>query len=391
MDFDAGALDKVLKQTLEVMESSKYQIFEIAESARAEILVMKTELQNIMEDINETIEKVDKLELEFKRSRVRLSEVSRDFKKFSEEDIHSAYENATLVQLDVMFYREKEKNLKVRREELHKRIRNIERTVERAETVASQMNVVSEYLSGDFTQVTRIIESAKNRQLLGLKIILAQEEERKRIAREIHDGLAQSMANVVLRTEITEKMLDKKKYDTVKDEIVDLKSQLRIGLEDIRKMIFNLRPMTLDDLGLVPTLRKFVQDFEDRFKINTNFELHGKDSRLPSAIEVAVYRFVQEAFTNAQKHANASYISLSLEMISQQKIVKITVQDNGKGFDIDRIGTKMIEGSHFGLLGMKERIELLEGRLEIESKEHEGTKITMIVPIKIENAEEVDS
>ena len=157
----------------------------------------------------------------------------------------------------------------------------MEKSIERAETIGSQINVVHEYLSGDLNQVTRILESAKNRQQIGLKIILAQEEERKRIAREIHDGPAQSLANIVLRTEIAERMLGKQEFQLVQAELIDLKGQVRSGLEEIRKIIFNLRPMALDDLGLVPTLRKYVQDFEDKTKIRTIFDTIGKEVRLP--------------------------------------------------------------------------------------------------------------
>src|SRR5690606_1394581 len=142
----------------------------------------------------------------FRQARVRLTEVSRDFKRYNEQDIKHAYETATQIQSELIVFREKEANLKYRRDDLQKRIRNVERTSERAEGVVSQINVVLEYLSGNLEQVTRILESAKNRQLIGLKIILAQEEERKRIAREIHDGLAQSLANLILRSEIAERL-----------------------------------------------------------------------------------------------------------------------------------------------------------------------------------------
>src|SRR5690606_24884263 len=102
------------------------------------------------------------------------------------------YEAATQLQLQLTISREKEYQLRARRDELMKRIKNVERTIERAEALVLQMNVVLEYLSGDLNQVTRILESAKNRQQVGLKIIVAQEDERKRIAREIHDGPAQA-------------------------------------------------------------------------------------------------------------------------------------------------------------------------------------------------------
>ncbi|TDF93597.1 sensor histidine kinase [Paenibacillus piri] len=384
--MQVDALDRVIKNAIDVMESSKYQIFEICESVRAERTALNNELQHVIEETTDTIDKVDKYEMEYRRARMRLTEVSRDFKRFTEEDIRAAYELATQMQTQLAMLREKEVHLKARRDDLQKRIKNVDRQLERAETVVSQVNVVLEYLSGDLNQVTRLLESAKNRQLLGLKIILAQEEERKRIAREIHDGLAQTMANVVLRTEIAERMLTKHAYSSVKEELRDLKGQVRGGIEEVRKIIFNLRPMALDDLGLIPALRKFVQDYEEKTKISTRFDLIGKDSRLPSGMEVAIYRLVQEAFSNVLKHAHASHITL--EVTFQQQMVKIVVSDNGVGFAVESIDKKIERGSHYGLMGMRERVELLEGRMEIQSAKDAGTKVSLLIPIKLTSKEE---
>ncbi|MGN7456808.1 sensor histidine kinase [Paenibacillus pasadenensis] len=379
-------IDRVIKNAIQVMEDSKYQIYEICESARKEMLTLEQELNQVLQDTVQTIDKVDKLEMEYRLARIRLTEVSRDFVRYKEEDIKNAYERATQLQLDLMVYREKETYLKARRDDLQKRVKNVESSVERAETIHSQINVVLEYLAGDLTQVTRILESAKNRQLIGLKIILAQEEERKRIAREIHDGPAQSLANLVLRTEIAERMLVKQEFQMVQHELVDLKAQVRSGLEEIRKIIFNLRPMALDDLGLVPTLRKYVQDFEEKTRIHTVFETIGREIRLPSAMEAGIYRLVQEAFTNAMKHASASYVSL--ELTYQSQMVKIAVQDNGIGFDAELIESRAKINSHFGLMGMRERVELLEGRLELESSSGQGTKITIHIPTGVDQRKE---
>lgn len=385
MQFDA--IDKVIKNAIGVMESSKYQMFEICESARSEWEALGRELHQVKEEVSHTIDQVDKLEVEYKRSRIRLTEVSRDFHRFKEEDIRVAYEAATQMQLQLIMAREKEHHLRARRDELQKRIRNVEKSVERAEALVGQMNVVHKYLSGDLNQVTRILETAKNRQLIGLKIILAQEEERKRIAREIHDGPAQAMANMVLRSEIAELMIDRNEYGTLKEEISDLKGSVRNGLEEVRKIIFNLRPMALDDLGLMPTLRKYVQDFEDRTKIHIRFEVIGLEARLPSAMEVAVFRLVQEALANVLKHSKASHAGV--EITYQRQMVKVVIKDNGVGFALDKLEAMIARGnSHFGIMGMRERVELLGGRMDIESEPNAGAKLTMIIPISLDLREE---
>ncbi|WP_141335949.1 sensor histidine kinase [Paenibacillus sp. tmac-D7] len=384
--MQVDVFDRVIKNAINVMENSKYQVFEICESVRAEREALNNELQLVIEETKKMIDTVDRFEVDYRRSRIRLTEVSRDFKRFNEEDIRAAYEAATQLQAQLAIHREKELHLKHRRDDLQKRIKNVDKQLERAETLVSQFGVVLEYLSGDLNQVTRILESAKNRQLLGLKIILAQEEERKRIAREIHDGLAQNMANMVLRTEITERMLAKEAYNAVRNELSDLKLSVRSGIEEVRKIIFNLRPMALDDLGLVPTLRKFVQDYEEKAKIRTKFEMVGKEIRLPSGMEVAIYRLVQETFSNVHKHAQATHVTL--ELTFQQQMVKLTVSDNGMGFSTENIDKKIANGTHYGLMGMRERVELLEGRMDIESTVGVGTKVSMVIPIKSDSREE---
>ncbi|EFM09033.1 DegS sensor signal transduction histidine kinase [Paenibacillus curdlanolyticus YK9] len=387
MDTRIQDINKVISNAISVMEDSKVQIFEICESARKELQALEQELNEVLREAAEVIEKVDQLEHKYRLARIRLTEVSRDFVTFNEQDIKSAYEKATQIQVDKLMYSEKEQYLKARRDDLQKRVKNVDLSIERAQTIHSQINVVLEYLSGDLNQVTRILESAKNRQLIGLKIILAQEEERKRIAREIHDGPAQGLANLVLRMEIAERMIVKQEFEMVQHELIDLKAQVRTGLEEIRKIIFNLRPMALDDLGLVPTLRKYVQDFEEKTRIRTTFETIGREVRLPSAMEAGIYRLVQEAFTNVMKHANATFVSL--EMTYQAQLVKICVVDNGVGFQVEPSEAKTEQpGSHFGLIGMKERVELLEGRMEIESAKDQGTKITIHIPVNAKERKE---
>jgi len=386
VEFQTDAIDRVIKNTIDVMESSKYQIFEILQVARDELTALNKELQRVMDETDETLKKVDKLELQYHRSRIRLTEVSRDFVRYSEKDIRIAYEKATELQLELMMTREREVYLRSRRDELQMRVRSVENSVERAESIGSQMSVVLEYLSGELGQVTRIVESAKNRQMIGLKIILAQEEERKRIAREIHDGPAQMLANLVLRTEIVERMLVKQEFGLVQDEVVDLKGQVRYSLEEMRKVIFNLRPMALDDLGLIPTLRKYVHDFEEKTKLRTTLETRGQEHRLSSAMEAAVYRLVQEALSNAAKHAYPSFVLV--EITYQAQLIKIVIKDNGLGFNVQKLKNPQGNRESFGLVGMRERVELLEGRMEIISAENQGTTIVIHIPTNVEKGKE---
>src|SRR5690606_15297747 len=141
----------------------------------------------------------------------------------------------------------------------------------KAENLTTQMSVVLGYLTGDIRQVGRLLEDTEYKHKMGLKILHAQEEERKRVAREIHDGPAQSMANAILRAEIAEKVLLQEGVERAKDELKELKASIRDSLADVRRIIFDLRPMALDDLGLVPTVQKYIDGLTKKITTQIQF------------------------------------------------------------------------------------------------------------------------
>lgn len=376
--IDISVLDGVIKRTIETVETSKSQIFDIAESARQQGNSMKLELHELRQEITKVIQKVDALELAYRKSRNRLVLVSRNFHMYTEEDIRVAYEDASRIQVDLSIFRERENNLKRRRNDLERQLRTLEETIVRAEKLVSQMGVVLGYLTGDLSKIGEALESAKQHQLMGLKVIQAQEEERKRVAREIHDGPAQSMANVVLRSEIVEKMLKNERVLEAQMELHELKEMVRMSLADVRRIIFDLRPMALDDLGLVPTLQKYIRTCEERMETSIDLVVFGVEPTLRSSVKAAIFRLVQECLNNVEKHAKAKSVQVKLEFV--QDSLSLVVKDDGVGFDLDqRMGT----GGSFGLLGMKERTQLLEGQIEVQSALGEGTKVLFQIPLKI--------
>ncbi|MGE7272694.1 sensor histidine kinase [Brevibacillus panacihumi] len=376
--IDISVLDGVIKRTIETVETSKTQIFDIAESARQQGNSMKLELHELRQEITKIIQKVDALELAYRKSRNRLVLVSRNFHMYTEEDIRVAYEDASRIQVDLSIFRERENNLKRRRNDLERQLRTLEETIVRAEKLVSQMGVVLGYLTGDLSKIGEALESAKQHQLMGLKVIQAQEEERKRVAREIHDGPAQSMANVVLRSEIVEKMLKNERVLEAQMELHELKEMVRMSLADVRRIIFDLRPMALDDLGLVPTLQKYIRTCEERMETSIDLVVFGVEPTLRSSVKAAIFRLVQECLNNVEKHAKAKSVQVKLEFV--QDSLSLVVKDDGIGFDLDeRMGT----GGSFGLLGMKERTQLLEGQIEVQSAPGDGTKVLFQIPLKI--------
>jgi two-component system, NarL family, sensor histidine kinase DegS len=378
VEFDTRILDNAIQATLSAIEDGKHQVFEIAESARKEGQAMREDLSGLQKQVNETINEVDRLEAKYRLARKKLADVSRDFHKYTESAIKQAYDDAHLVQTQVFVARERESQLRARRDDLERRLRNLEQTILRAESLITQLDVAFSYLSGDLQNLGAALKSAEQRQYLGIRVILAQEEERKRVAREIHDGPAQMMANVVLRAEICEKMLDRD-VSKVRTELQDLKQMVRDSLAEVRQIIFGLRPMALDDLGIVPTLRRYLGDFQIKNGIITELKVFGREKRFNSGLEVAIFRSIQEALNNVWKHSRARVATVKLELTDKQ--IAVHIDDDGVGFSVEDALASREEG-HFGLLGMKERIQLLDGKMEIKSVPNEGTRILITLPIQ---------
>lgn len=367
-------LNKILDEMLEVVSNSKDEIFEIGEQSRKEYQEVELELQLVKEKVIKIIDEGDKLERRVKQSRIRLSEVSKNFKSYSEQEVKQVYDETHKLQSELLILREKEEQLKIRRNELERRLINLSETVERAENLIGKISVVLNYLTDDLKGVYETLESAREKEEFGLRIIDAQEEERRRLSREIHDGPAQSLANVMLRSELIERTFRERGIEEAIREVKEVKNMVRSALYEVRRIIYDLRPMALDDLGLVPTLQKYLKTIQEYSNIEIKFVVIGEEKRLPSKYETALFRLVQEAVQNAVKHSQASLIQVNFELRYQN--VNIIVVDNGIGFVKEQK-----EKSSFGLIGMKERIDILGGTLDIHSELNKGTKVMIKIPL----------
>ncbi|HOV79613.1 MAG TPA: histidine kinase [Bacillota bacterium] len=375
--IDIKALDRIIKETLDSIERSKVQIYDIAENTRAEIARVTQELSDIKREAREVISQVDILNVMEKNARIRLVEVSKDFNRYTEKDIKEAYDNAYSLQVELIKLREKEKLLRYRRDHLEISLRRLESTVQRAEKLVSQIGVVFNFLSDGLQDINSKIGELQQTQQMALSIIKAQEEERKRVAREIHDGPAQSMANIVMRAEFCLKLLDMNP-EKVRDELKALQNLVRMSLMDVRKIIFDLRPMVLDDLGLAPAIKRYLAEYKEQYGIQVEFLFFGDQRRLDSSIEIALFRIIQETVTNIRKHARAKNAVVKMEILRRK--VTVHIKDDGIGFDLDKVMAKKdLEG--YGLVGIRERVQLLKGKMSIKTAQGQGTSISISVPV----------
>jgi two-component system sensor histidine kinase DegS len=377
--LDVKHLDKIINSMIDNVSDSKSQIFEIGEESRKEHDALVKELQLVRQELKGIIDRSDTLEIEARKSRGHLAEISRAFNQYGEQDIRHAYETANSIQNDLSIVREMERQMKKRRNELERRLVQLEATILKAETLIGQVTVVLNYLTSDLKQVGEVIENAREQRAFGLKVIEAVEEERKRLSREIHDGPAQTLAQVLLGLDVVERVGQKEGMEASHAELQKYRVMVQGALAEVRRIIYDLRPMSLDDLGLVPTLQKYLHRVNGEYPhLRIEFSSIGKEKRLQSKIEAALFRLIQEALQNACIHANPSQISIRVEY--RENKVLILVADDGIGFDL----SVKKEGS-YGLIGMKERAELLNGELIIHSEFGHGTKVLIHIPIQKED------
>ncbi|ADV94357.1 two-component sensor histidine kinase DegS [Bacillus subtilis] len=380
--MDSKVLDSILMKMLKTVDGSKDEVFQIGEQSRQQYEQLVEELKQIKQQVYEVIELGDKLEVQTRHARNRLSEVSRNFHRFSEEEIRNAYEKAHKLQVELTMIQQREKQLRERRDDLERRLLGLQEIIERSESLVSQITVVLNYLNQDLREVGLLLADAQAKQDFGLRIIEAQEEERKRVSREIHDGPAQMLANVMMRSELIERIFRDRGAEDGFQEIKNLRQNVRNALYEVRRIIYDLRPMALDDLGLIPTLRKYLYTTEEyNGKVKIHFQCIGEteDQRLAPQFEVALFRLAQEAVSNALKHSESEEITVKVEITKD--FVILMIKDNGKGFDLKEAKEK--KNKSFGLLGMKERVDLLEGTMTIDSKIGLGTFIMIKVPLSL--------
>jgi signal transduction histidine kinase len=200
------------------------------------------------------------------------------------------------------------------------------------------------------------------------QVLTAQEEERKRIARELHDDTAQALTSVLVRLRLLERSLEDER---LRRRLTELRDLTGATLEGVRRMAIDLRPPMLDDLGLEAALQSLVQDFSQRWPVKATFT-SSRLGRLPAVVELVLYRIVQEALSNVAKHANASQVRLRLTR--RGRALVLVVEDDGCGFDVE--ATKHSRESGLGVFGMEERLALVGGTLRVESVAGEGTRVS---------------
>ncbi|MBI4401612.1 MAG: Gfo/Idh/MocA family oxidoreductase [Nitrospirae bacterium] len=203
-------------------------------------------------------------------------------------------------------------------------------------------------------------------------------EERTRIACEIHDGLVQNLAGVNFKLDHCQELIQRDPK-ACQEMLRETKAQLKMAIQEARQVIFNLRPLHYDKLELIPGLTNYLKSYETQYHIKTEFLVSGDETTLFPKTKIFLFRIVQEALSNVQKHARADRVAV--QIVIGRDALTATIADNGVGFDVDAIARNPEKWDHFGLRGILERARLVGGEARIESKKGRGTRVVVEVPL----------
>lgn len=373
-------LDEIIEKTVDSIKNSQVDIREISSFAKSEYLELEDEFMHLKIEASNVIDRVDLLVMQLKESKKLLSKVNKEYTKYSEDEMRKIYEQTDALRLTLVVEKEREINIINRRNELELHLKSIRKISDKADNLVNNFDMAYSVLTGDLKNLTEKIDDMQSRQIWGVKVIQAQELERERIARDMHDGPAQSLSNLIIKTELCIKLLDKDAART-RLELQTLKSLLRTTIDDTRRLIYNLRPMSIDDLGLIPTIERLIDKTNKQLDYNIELKTNSKANKINNPmITLTLYRIAQEALNNIKKYSEATRSIIDINVL--EDYIELAITDNGIGFDINNIKLNLEDNKGFGIAIMKERTSLLMGDFNIVSETGKGTTLTARIPLK---------
>lgn len=343
-----------------------------AEKIRQEIEDQYSQAQNKLQEIGLLLEQseleVGKLTQRNANVTGTLERVKTQFERLPRDEIRTAYDSALDAQQRLFVIKGQVEKLQSDKSHLLTQIELLE--------------LLIDMLSEEPESIKRPKSASATGELLEMQI-QAQEAERLRLSRQMHDGPAQALSNLILETEIAMRLFDVDKEQAYQ-ELGTLRDSATKTFQQVRDFIFELRPMMLDDLGLIPTVKKYTSAIQDQFDSTIRFGVTGQERRMEPYLEVMIFRAIQELIRNAITHSQSSQIDVQIDVEESSLIVNVF--DDGLGFDINDLDDE----SNMGLKLIRERVEMAGGEFEIESKSGEGTRVAFQVPDSVLGVGESD-
>lgn len=325
----------------------------------------------------------------FEKQAYQIDQIDEKIKTIK-ENFDFAYEAFSPISRKQEIMQEEIEELKQQRQQLFQSQDKLKLQIESLENKREEIVQILQELESEKEKATseECLQSVEEHysRVFGIKVIEKQEEERQRIARELHDTTVQNLTAMIHKLEFCQQVMDSDPIRT-KLELQLVMNTIRESVNDIREVIYNLRPMSFDDIGFKETLLRAVDRLQKNTDIKIEFSVEGEIYPMNPAYELTILRIIQEATNNSKKYSQAENIKIALSCEPEQLI--LTISDDGIGFDLQ---DKKLEyrNSGFGLPMMRERVSLLKGRMDILSQKNEGTRIEVILPRKNSEGEKTD-
>lgn len=341
------------------------------------VQTLNGELSQIKRRMSEIKDQIDSMQSSVDREQGRYSSIATELRSLKEnldttprEDIRDKYDEA----LDVRF------RLATMRGQLEKFEANYQ-SLEDQQLLLSE--VVAKMQGLDFVPGEDEDADGAGGDFDVVGIIQAQEDERQRLARAMHDGPAQSLTNFILQAEICQRLFDRNP-DRAAEELGNLKTNASKTFQKVREFIFDLRPMMLDDLGVAPTVRRYIEAYRDKSDIEVKLNIIGEERRLENYREVTLFRGIQDVMSAARDYAAPTRIEVEMDISTDT--VRVMIEDDGRGFDSENIFERVEEPGYSdarveALRMLKSKYELVGGNIAVRSGENEGTTVRLELPV----------
>lgn len=343
-------------QEVDVPEKSESELMQ--EKISEQLETTKQSYQEITMLSEQSELEVNKLTQRNATATANLQKVQSQFERIPREEIRSAYDATLDAQQRLFVLRGQVEKLRSDKEHMGKEIELLE--------------IIDSILSQEPVSIKDPQGTSATIELLEM-LIQAQEGERLRLSRQMHDGPAQALSNLILETEIAMRLFDVNKEQAYQ-ELGTLRDSATKTFQQVRDFIFELRPMMLDDLGLIPTAKKYAEAIQDSSGSTIKFGVTGTERRMEPYLEVMIFRAVQELLRNALNHSQANQITVEMDV--GESFVTVSVEDDGRGFEV----SDLEQEQGMGLKLIKERVEMISGEFELTSQIGEGTRVVFKVP-----------
>lgn len=367
-------LQDVLSRTNEFLNYSISHVVEIHDDVIHGLGDLYSELGAVREEIAELQTAGDAVFEAYRKARKELANAEN---RADYEDQAKKYDEAERFMRLRATFEERERYLRRRRDDLEREKVRMEKIMSSSNDIMGKMNLAEDILRNRLDSM----ESLKSSQdLLTVSLALRfAERENKKLAREIHDGPIQQFAASLLSFEYLERMAEMKDMEAVKVEVMRIKKQLQEALGDFRGFLLQLQPQGLDK-GLDKAIERLAENYKDRYGIDFEVAIPIAEDVLPIVLRSNLFRVVQEAASNALRHGNAKKIKVGCSYGNGE--LSLRIEDDGVGFDVDKVKTKSTERNSFGLSNMEERIRFMNGSFNIDSQPGRGTRIWITVPME---------